>query len=59
MVVILGWSADKATGDKYWIVRNSWGDDWGMNGDFYVRRGQDDFALESEMSGFDPVLIAA
>ena len=39
MVVILGWSTDAATGDKYWIVRNSWGDDWGMNGDFYVRRG--------------------
>jgi len=37
----------------YWIIRNSYGDQWGMNGDFMVRRGQDDYGCESEITAYE------
>lgn len=56
-IFIVGWGLDDKTSEKYWIVRNSYGDSWGMKGDFHVRRGQNDFGLESELSGFDVELL--
>ena len=32
-IVLLGWGHDEKTG-PYWIVRNSFGNEWGQNGDF-------------------------
>ena len=55
-VVILGWGADEKTGVKYWIVRNSYGRKWGMQGDFLVRRGENDFGIESETTAYEAVL---
>jgi hypothetical protein len=52
-VVIVGWGVDEKTGTKYWKVRNSYGQKWGMNGDFWVRRGENDFGIESETTGYD------
>lgn len=57
VVVLVGWGVDKEKGTKYWILRNSWGDDWGLNGDFHVRRGRNDYAVESDMSGFEVELL--
>ena len=56
-VFLVGWGVEKETGTKYWVMRNSHGDSWGMKGDFYSRRGRNDFGIESELSGFDPELI--
>ena len=53
-VVILGWGIDKK-GTKYWKVRNSYGSRWGMNGDFWVRRGENDFGIESETTAYEPM----
>ena len=39
-VVILGWGKDPKTGVGYWIVRNSWGADWGENGHARVARNR-------------------
>lgn len=47
-VVIVGWGEDKKTDTKYWIVRNSYGEKWGMDGDFLVKRGNNDFGMEVE-----------
>mmetsp|Transcript_60041 Transcript_60041/g.127173 ORF Transcript_60041/g.127173 Transcript_60041/m.127173 type:complete len:414 (-) Transcript_60041:563-1804(-) len=34
-IVAVGFGADDKSGDKYWIIQNSWGNDWGENG--YIR----------------------
>jgi len=35
VISVVGWGTDPATGDKYWSVRNSWGEYWGEMG--YIR----------------------
>ena len=55
-VFLVGWGATKK-GVKYWIVRNTHGNGWGMHGDFYNRRGLNDWGIESELSAFEPELI--
>ena len=55
-VLILGWGFDERERLPYWIVRNSYGSDWGMYGDYHIRRGLNDFGIESEISGYDVIL---
>jgi len=39
-VQLVGYNTD-ATGGDYWIVRNSWGTDWGLDGYIWIQRGED------------------
>jgi len=46
-VKIIGWGSENGTdgepnkGNKYWIVQNSWGEDWGENGYARISMGQE------------------
>jgi len=53
-VVAVGWG--EQDGHKYWIIKNSWGNNWGENGYFRIDRGQDACAIESMGVHLEPIL---
>ncbi|XGW24148.1 hypothetical protein V3C99_005954 [Haemonchus contortus] len=46
-VKIIGWGTENGT--DYWIIANSWHDDWGEKGFFRMIRGIDDCGIESSV----------
>lgn len=58
-VAIIGWGVDMAQGGmKFWICRNSYGTHFGeQGGHFRVRRGMNDFGIETDPVVFDPILL--
>jgi cathepsin L len=44
-VMIVGWTKDPTTGKEGWIVRNSWGSDWGDNGYILIAYGSNSIGL--------------
>ncbi|MFH4975222.1 hypothetical protein AB6A40_001931 [Gnathostoma spinigerum] len=46
-VKILGWGKDET--EKYWLVANSWNEEWGENGFFRIRRGNNTCKIEGDV----------
>jgi len=49
-VKIIGWGVDESTKLPYWLITNSWGDDWGEKGFFRIRRGTNECDIETEIA---------
>lgn len=48
-IKIIGWGVSEASKMPYWIAANSWGEEWGQNGFFWIRRGKNDCGIESNV----------
>lgn len=46
-VRIIGWGEEKGT--KYWLITNSWNEDWGQGGLFKILRGENECGIESDV----------
>lgn len=53
--LIVGWGEEN--GEKYWKALNSWGNDWGENGFYRIRRGVDDSSIESMAEAAVPYIV--
>ncbi|XP_061683773.1 dipeptidyl peptidase 1 isoform X2 [Syngnathoides biaculeatus] len=54
-VLLVGYGRCHVTGQKYWLVKNSWGDGWGESGYFRIRRGSDECSIESIAVAAKPI----
>lgn len=51
-VKILGWGTENGT--PYWLVANSWNNDWGLQGYFKIIRGQNECGIEEAIVAGTP-----
>jgi hypothetical protein len=55
LIILIG--EDDNTGEKFWIIQNTWGPSWGEEGFFRMRRGTDEFGIESICEVATPVIV--
>ena len=54
-VALVGYGADDATGEEYWIGRNSWGTYWGEAGFFRIKMHSHNLGIETDCTFATPV----
>jgi len=48
-VEMIGWGTENS--EDYWLIKNSWNEQWGDGGLFKIARGSDECGIESSVSG--------
>jgi len=56
-VILVGWGVED--GEKYWLLKNSWGNNFGVEGVIKVIRGDNHLSMESIPVAADPQLTTA
>ena len=56
LVVLAGWGETEKK-EKYWIIQNSWGEKYGDNGYFLLKRGGNECAIETDAVALYPKII--
>ena len=56
-VLLVGFGEDEKTKEKFWILQNTWGPNWGEEGFFRIRRGNNEMGIESTCEIAVPVII--
>jgi len=46
-VKLIGWGVDQ--GQDYWLIANSWGASWGLDGYFMILKGVNECGIESNV----------
>jgi C1A family cysteine protease len=53
-VLLVGWDDDICGGDGAWIIKNSWGPDWGDDGFMYIKYGSSYIGYAADALNFTP-----
>jgi len=53
-LTVIGWGKDKESGQEYWIVENTWGPEWGINGYAHIAIGQKQLYLDEFTVAISP-----
>jgi len=53
-IKILGWGTENGT--DYWLVANSWNEDWGDKGFFKIKRGTNECGIEGSIVAGLPII---
>lgn len=55
-VKYVGWGVDSESNLPYWIAANSWGEEWGLDGYFWILRGSNECDSEAQVYSGRPDL---